>query len=171
MALFHRRETPPADALAALPKGERVLSWAGTESGAAVLATPRGLWWPDSDGARLIGWEYIDKAVWRDAQLSVTQADVVDDILLVDRAPRSVELSAPRDLPATVRKRVESNVVRSEVRSVGGGLARFVARRIPGRDGVVWWVRLEGVGDTEQVRTQIEAERAVLQAEWVQAQV
>jgi hypothetical protein len=171
MALFHRREAPPADVLAALPKGERVLSWAGAESGEVVLATPRGLWWPDADGPRLIGWEHVDKAVWRDGQLTVTQADVVDDVLLVDRAPQTAALSVPRDLPATVRKRVESNVVRSELRSVGGGLARFVARRIPGRDGVVWWVRLEaGLLDSEQVRAQIDAERAALQTQWTEAQ-
>jgi hypothetical protein len=171
MALFHRREAPPADALAALPKGQRVLSWASAESGDVVLATPRGLWWPDADGPRLIGWEHVDKAVWREGWLTVTQADVVDDVLLVDRVPQSVELSLPRDLPATVRKRVESNVVRSELRSVGGGLARFVARRIPGRDGVVWWVRLEGgLADSEQVRAQIDAERAVLQAQWAETQ-
>jgi hypothetical protein len=171
MALFHRRETPPSDVLAALPKGERVLSWGSGESGAVVLATPRGLWWPDADGVRLIGWERVDKAVWRDGQLTVIEADVLDDTLLVDRAPQSVELSVPRDLPATVRKRVESNVVRSELRSVGGGLARFVARRIPGRDGVVWWVRLEGgLADSDQVRAQIDAERAVLQAQWAEAQ-
>jgi hypothetical protein len=171
MALFHRRETPPADVLTALPKGERVLSWASGESGEVVLATPRGLWWPHAEGPRLIGWEHVDKAVWRDGQLTVTQADVVDDVLLVDRAPQTVALSVPRDLPATVRKRVESNVVRSELRSVGGGLARFVARRIPGRDGVVWWVRLEaGLADTGQVRAQIDAERAALQAQWAEPQ-
>jgi hypothetical protein len=171
MALFHRREAPPADVLAALPKGERVLSWASSESGEVVLVTSRGLWWPDADGPRLIGWEHIDKAVWRDGRLTVIQADVVDDVLLVDRAPQSIELSLHRDLPATVRKRVESNVVRSELRSLGGGLARFVARRIPGRDGVVWWVRLEGgLVDSDQVRAQIDAERAVLQAQWADAQ-
>jgi hypothetical protein len=168
MVLFHRREAPPPDVLAALPKGERVLAWGSAESGAAVLATPRGLWWPEAHGPRLIGWERVDKAVWRDGRLTVTEADVVDDVLLVDRAPQSVDLSAPHDLPATVRKRVEANVVRSELRTIGGGLARFVARRIPGRDGVVWWVRLEGgLADTEPVRAQIDAERAVLQAQWV----
>ncbi|PZS37102.1 MAG: hypothetical protein DLM58_00075 [Pseudonocardiales bacterium] len=171
MALFHRREAPPATALAALSKGERVVSWAQTESDDVVLATPRGLWWPDADGLRLIGWEYVDKAIWREGRLTVIEADLVDDLLLIERAPKSVELSTPRDLPATVRKRVESNVVRSELRAVGGGVARFVARRIPGRDGVLWWVRLEGgLVDTDEVRSQIDAERAVLQAQWAQAQ-
>jgi len=171
MALFHRRETLAAEVLERLPKGERVVSWAGVASGGTVLATPRGLWWPDTDGPRLIGWEHVDKAVWRDGRLTVTEAEVVDDLLLVERPPISVELSTPRDLPAAVRKRVEANVVRSELRALGGGAARFVARRIPGRDGVVWWVRLErGLADTVQVRSQISAELAVLHADWVQAQ-
>jgi len=171
MALFHRRETPPAEVTARLPKDERVVSWADVASGGVVLATSRGLWWPGTDGLRLIGWQYVDKAVWRHGRLTVTEAEVVDDLLLVERPAISVELCLPRDLPAAVRKRVEANVVRSEVRAVGGGHARFVARRIPGRDGVVWWVRLErGLADTDEVRSQVSAELAVLRAEWADAQ-
>jgi hypothetical protein len=171
MALFHRRDKPPAEVVSQLPKHERVLSWGDVGSGGVVVATPRGLWWPGIDGPRLIGWQYVDKAIWRDGRLSVIEAEVVDDLLLVDRPPVSVELSMPRDLPAVVRKRVEANVVRSEVRGLGGGTARFVARRIPGRDGVVWWVRLEGgLADTAEVRSRISAERAVLREQWADAQ-
>lgn len=167
MALFHRRHEPPADVLARLPKGERIVSWADTASGDVVLATPRGLWWPADDGPRLIGWELVDKAIWRDGTLTVIEAEVVDDLLLVDRAPVTEELSTPRDLPAAVRKRVEANVVRSELRGVDGGTARFVARRVPGRDGVVWWVRLEGgLADSERVRALVSAERDALRAQW-----
>jgi hypothetical protein len=171
MAWLRRRETPPAEALARLPTNERVLSWGDVASGGVVLATPRGLWWPGADGARLIGWQHVDKAVWRDGRLTVIEAEVLDDLLLLDRPPMSVELSTPRDLPAAVRKRVEANVVRSELRAVGCGQARFVARRVPGRDGVVWWVRLEsGLSDTEQVRAQVRATLATLRAEWADAQ-
>jgi hypothetical protein len=171
MALFHRRQVPPADVVSRLPKDERVVSWGDVASGGAVVATPRGLWWPGADGPRLIGWERVDKAVWRDDQLTVIEAEVVDELLLVDRPPVTVALSTPRDLPVVVRKRVEANVVRTELRRVDDGVARFVARRIPGRDGVVWWVRLEGgLVDSEQVRAQIDTERAVLQAQWAEAQ-
>ncbi len=166
MALFHRRQVPPADVVSRLPRDERVLSWADAASGGAVVATPAGLWWPEPDGPRLIGWQYIDKAVWRDDELTVIEAEVVDDLLLVDRPPVTAALSEPRDLPAVVRKRVEANVVRSELRSVDGGVARFVARRIPGRDGVVWLVRLEGVADSPELRAQLEAERVTLRSEW-----
>jgi hypothetical protein len=76
--------------------------------------------------------------------------------LLVDRPAVRVELVTPRDLPPTIRRRVESNVVRSEVHPVAGGSARFVARRVPGRDGVVWWARLEpGTRDSGEVRAQV----------------
>lgn len=163
MRLFHRRDAPPAHAVAALPDGERVVSWADLEGGGVLLATPAGLWWPEADGLRLIAWQHITKAIWRDGALTVIEADVADDLLLVDRAPVSVELTVPRDLPPVVRRRIEANVVRSEVHPVDGGAARFVARRIPGRDGVVWWARLEdGTPDLPAVRAAVAARVAQL---------
>ena len=169
--MFHRRESPPADVLSSLLKGERPLAWGYCASGAVVLATPRGLWWPEAGGPRLIGWQHIDKAIWRDGRLTVIEAEVLEDLLLLDRPAVSVELATPRDLPAAIRKRIEANVAHTEVRPVGEGAARFVARRVPGHDGVVWWARLEhGLADTEQVRSQLRAEIAVLRAEWLAAQ-
>lgn len=166
MKLFHRRDVPPAQALAALPSGERVVSWADLVGGDVVLASPTGLWWPGDGAHRLIGWQYVTKAVWRERTLTVIEADVVDELLLVDRTPVAAELEVPRDLPPVVRKRVEANVVRSELLPVVGGAARFVARRVPGQDGVRWWVRLEGgTPDTAQVRSAVSARMAVLRAE------
>jgi hypothetical protein len=165
MALFGRRERPPAELVAKLGRDERVLSWADTGDGQVVLATPRGVWWPESDGPRRIAWEHIDKAVWRDGQLSLIEAEIVDDLLLVEKAPVSVMLVKPRDLPPTIRKRVEANIVRSELLTVAGGAVRFVARRQPGRDGVAWWARLEpGTEDTEKVRAAVRARLAILRA-------
>jgi hypothetical protein len=170
MALFHRRDVPPADALAGLGRDERVVSWADTEAGSVVLATPRGLWWPDEGAAaalRLIAWQHVSKATWRDGVLAITQADVADDLLMVDRRPVAVRLSVPRDLPPTVRKRVEANIVRSELEPVTGGAARIVARRVPGEDGLHWWARLEpGTADTAQVRSALAARVASLRADW-----
>jgi hypothetical protein len=167
MALFQRRERPPADLVDALGPGERVLSWADTDGGQVVVATPRGLWWPDetADELRLIPWQFIDKATWRDGWLTVLQADVVDDVLLVDRAPVTVKLAQPRDLPPTVRKRVEGNIVRNELLRVDGGAVRFVARKQPGIDGLGWWARLEpGTRDTEPVRAAVRARLETLRA-------
>jgi hypothetical protein len=167
MKLFHRREEPPAEVVAGLPADERVVSWADTDSGDVVLASPAGLWWPSSDSRpRLIGWHRVTKATWQDGRLGVVEADVVDDLLLVDRAALSVSLRVPRDLPPVVRKRVEQNVVRSQLVSFPGGTARCVARRIPGQDGLRWWARLEdATADTAQVRSAVTARLAVLRAE------
>ncbi len=167
MGWFHRRDAPPADLVARLPGDERVVSWADVRGGGAVLATPSGLWWPEPGGVRLIGWHLVNKAVWQDGVLRVVEAEVVDDLLLLDLPQLAAELSTPRDLPPTVRKRVEANVVRSQVHPVIGGSARFVARRVPGEDGVRWWARLEeGTPDTEQVRSAISARLVLLRAQW-----
>jgi hypothetical protein len=174
MALFTRRATPPADVVALLPDEDRVLSWADVDAasgGGVVLASARGLWWPDHDGDRMagsyrmIGWHLINKATWRDDVLSVVEADVVDGVLLVDRPTVSVRLAIPRDLPPTIRRRVESNVVRSELYALPGGAGRFVARRTPGQDGLTWLVRLEpGTTDSPVARAAIESTVADLQA-------
>lgn len=158
--IFQRRERPPT--LPGMERDERVVSWADTVDGAVVAATPLGLWWP---GPRRIPWQRIDKAVWRDGVLSVVEADVVDDELLVDRPAVSVTIAVPRDLPPTVRKRVEANIVRSELVTAEGGAVRFVARRLPGRDGVAWWAHLEpGTPETAALREAIRARLAALRA-------
>lgn len=166
MALFARREKPPAAIVGQLDTDERVLSWADTPNGGAVVATNRGLWWPFDDAPRRMPWEQIDKVVWRDGWLMAIEADVFEDQLLVERAPVRVQLSVPRDLPPVVRKRIESNVVKSEVLRVGGGAVRFVARKRPGQDGLVWWARLEpGTRATDEVRSAIAARLAILRAD------
>lgn len=160
---LRRRAAPPAEVLALLDGHERVVAWAGVQDGTAVVATPRGLWWPGPEGYRRIGWQFVDKATWREGVLSVIEADLVDDVLLVDRPAIHATLSEPRDLPPTVRQRVEGNVVRSELVDVLGGTARVVGRRVPGRDGLVWWARLsDGTPDTPQVRALVTARLAAL---------
>jgi hypothetical protein len=167
MALFARRERPPASALARLDKEERVVAWADTSDDQVVVATSLGVWWPEVAGPRRVPWQHIDKVVWRENVLTLTEADVVDDALLVDRPSVSVSLAKPRDLPPVVRKRVEANIVRSELLSVGGGAVRFVARRLPGRDGIAWWARIEpGTPQTERVRSAISARLSILRSEW-----
>ncbi|HEV7191772.1 MAG TPA: hypothetical protein VGN35_01105 [Jatrophihabitantaceae bacterium] len=160
MGWLRRREAPPQEVVAALPREDRVLSWADVDpagGGGVVVASTLGLWWPGPDGPRCIGWQFVDKAVWRDGVLSVDEAEVVDDVLLVDRPTVSVRLTVARDLPPTIRKRVEANVLRSQVYPLPGGAGRFVARRVPGQDGVTWRVRLEpGTSDGPSVRAAIE---------------
>jgi hypothetical protein len=163
--MWRRRELPPEGLVATLGPDERVLSWADTDDGAVVAATPAGLWWPEASGPRRMPWQHIDKVVWRDGRLIVIEADVVDELLLVDRPAMSAVLARPRDLPVTVRKRVAANIIRSELVTVAGGAVRFVGRRQPGRDGAVWWARLEpGTPDTDQLRAAVRARIAILQA-------
>jgi hypothetical protein len=161
--IFGRRQRPPAELVALLDRDERIVSWAPADAG-VVAATNRGLWVPDY---RRIGWELVDKAVWRDGVLSVVEAELLDELVLRDKPPLHLRLPDPRDLPATIRLRVEASVVRSEVLPVSGGAARFVARRVPGRDGLSWWARLEpGTPDSPQTRASVRARRDQLAASW-----
>jgi hypothetical protein len=165
MPLFARRERPPADVLQRLDRHERFVSWADTSDGSVVAATSFGLWWPFPDGPRRVPWQYIDKVIWQGRTLTLIEADVEDDFLLVERPPVSVTLTVPRDLPPAVRKRVEANIVKSELLAVAGGAVRFVGRRQSGEDGLVWWARLEpATPDTAQVRAAIRARLALLRA-------
>jgi hypothetical protein len=169
MALLTRRARPPAPAATWLEPDERLVSFADAAGGQTVMATSRGLWWPVPHPRRL-GWHLIDKAVWRDGVLAVTEAEVVDDLLLVDRHPVALALDVPRDLPPTVRKRVQSTVIRSELAAVPGGAARFVGRRVPGRDGVAWWARLEpGTPDDPVVRDAVAQRLEALRSAWAAA--
>jgi hypothetical protein len=166
VALFGRRERPPSPIVDALGADDRVLSWADTATGAVVAATSRGLWWPGRSGPELIPWHLVNKVRWQAGTLTVTPARVVDDVFLEDLTPTSVRLAQPRDLPPVIRKRVEENIVRSELAAVSGGAVRFVARRVPGQDGVSWWARLEpGTPDTEPTRSAARARVARLRAE------
>ena len=161
--ILRRRERLPAELVALLDRDERIVSWARTDDD-VVAASNRGLWVPPY---RRIGWEFVDKAVWRDGVLTVIEADLVDDLLLRDRPPLYLRLTEPRDLPPTVRRRIEGSVVDSEVLAIDGGAARFVGRRVPGRDGVSWWARLEpGTRDSEPARASVRAQVDVLVAGW-----
>ena len=165
MRFFRRREEPPAELVALLERDERVVSWADVAGGGVVAATQRGLWWPFESGGRRMPWELIDKVTWRDGVLTVIEADLVDDLLLVDRPPVAATLGMPRDLPPTVRKRVEANIVDTELVAVPGGSVRFVARRRPGRDGVTWWAHLQpGTSETVEVREAVRARVELLRA-------
>ncbi len=149
------RRPKPFDAVQKLLDHEdRVVSWAmaGTD---VVVASRVGLWWPAPAGPRLIGWHLISKAVWDAGRLRVIEARL-DELVLIDLEPVSIELTEPRDLPPTVRKRVEASVAETELIALPGGAGRFVARRIPGQDGLTWWCRLEpGTPDGPGVRAAI----------------
>ncbi len=167
MALFQRRVRLPDPVTDWLDPGERPLSYADTDDGEVVVATSSGLWWPFEAGPRRMPWHLVDKATWQDDILTVTEAVIVDDVLLEDRAPVAARLATARDLPQTVRQRVQGSVVRSELVPVPGGAARLVGRRVAGRDGVAWYARLErGTVDTSDARSAVRLRLATLRAAW-----
>lgn len=166
----------PAAVWAVVDADERIVAWAGVRDAEQrfVVATNRGLWWPD-DAARLILWHLITKVIWSDGVLAVTEADLDDDLLLMDHDPATVRLDDPEPLqplreqpervpvigdPAKltkiIRQRVEGSVVQTHLIRLSEGSARVVARKVGGSDGLAWWARLEpGTPDTRQVRNEL----------------
>lgn len=166
----------PAAVRAVVGANERILAWAGVRDNDQrfVVATNRGLWWPD-EPARLILWHLITKVIWSDGVLAVTEAELADDLLLVDHDPATVRLDDPdplqplreeRDrvpvvgdpakLTKIIRQRVEGSVVQTHLIRLSEGSARVVARKVSGSDGLAWWARLEpGTPDSEAARSEL----------------
>jgi hypothetical protein len=74
---------------------------------APLVATSRGLWVPDGDGVRRIGWHLISKATWAAGALSVTESVESDTagsaVVLEDKQTERYGLSAPGKLPSNAR--------------------------------------------------------------------
>jgi hypothetical protein len=137
---LHRPEKPPAEAVARLDPDERVVSWAPA-AGGAVVATPLGLWLPGHP--QRLPWHLLDKATWKDGALTLVPAVDPGDGVLVEQPPIAVRLDQPRDIPQTVRVRVQKAIAftRHHPLSTDPGPrrgVRVVGRRVPGRDGVSW---------------------------------
>lgn len=142
MRLFRKRETPPPEAVARLDQDERVVSWAPVPGG-AVVATQLGLWLPGVP--ERLSWHLIDKATWRSDVLTLVPAVDSGGGVLVEQPPRSVRLEQPRDIPETVRVRVEKAIAFTRHHPLseaeGAGVrrgVRVVGRRVPGEDGISW---------------------------------
>jgi hypothetical protein len=140
--LFRKLEKAPAEAVARLDPDERVVSWAPAPGG-AVVATPLGLWLPGVPDR--VPWHLIDKATWRSDVLTLIPAVDSGDGVLVEQPPRSVRLEQPRDIPQTVRVRVEKAIAFTRHHPLAGAEGagvrrgvRVVGRRVPGHDGISW---------------------------------
>lgn len=144
MRLFGRKPRLPAALRPALEADERVLAWAAVDDARAVVATNRGLWLPDRGR---LGWHEIHKAVWGGRQLAVTPAEVTERregyLVAADGPPTTVTLLEPGDVPQAVRARVTRSVAVTSHHPVPGGGVRVVGRRVPGRDGLTWFVRYD----------------------------
>jgi hypothetical protein len=150
-------EDLPLDFAGNLVTDERVLGVAELADGGHVVATSFGLWLPDGDGARRIGWHVISKATWQSNTLIVVEAEetgTVDDaVLLADRPPRRLRLSQPGRVPEVVHARVTGSIKSRHHRDLPGGGAWVVQRSIAGRDGIVLQVRADPGADPDVVRS------------------
>ncbi|ASU77984.1 hypothetical protein CDG81_06305 [Actinopolyspora erythraea] len=150
-ALLTGERELPGDFGGVLGDEERVLATATGAEG-PLVATNLGLWVPDESGARRVGWHLLSKVRWQDGLLGLVEAEewwwVEGAVLLRDRPRRDYRLSAAGKLPDVVHSRVTRSIRSTQHRelpSVGG--ARFVRRRVPGRDGTVLQVRADAGTD------------------------
>jgi len=124
---------------------ERVLAMGSTADGAHLVVTSWGLWIPDGEGVRRVGWHLVSRATWRNDALSLVEADEVENlggaVLLADRPARRFRLTEPGRVPEAVQARVEGSFRSRHHRDLPGGGAWFVQRKIAGRDGTVLQVR------------------------------
>lgn len=168
LSRLFRPERPPEEMSRLLGADERVVSWAPLAGGSAAVATPLGLWLPDLAGPRRVPWHLVDKATWRGGTLTVTPAVDTGDGVLEEQQPRSVRLADPRDLPPTVRTRVQRTIAYSRHHALAptGGV-RVVGRRVPGRDGLTWQLVFDAGTDRSDplVGEQADRLRAAARAE------
>jgi hypothetical protein len=170
------RNRAPASVRARLERDERVLAWgivgdrraetvpeAGAEPGEAadnarhIVATNLGLWWPD-EPPRRIPWHLIVRATWSERGLTIIEADIVADLLLVERSPQVAPLRTEGKIPPQVRKRVEGSISTTHEVRLDDGPAMVIARRVTGQDGQLWLARLgPRTPDTERARAQLRA--------------
>jgi hypothetical protein len=155
--VWWRKPRLPADKKPPLERDERVVAWAQTPSGDAVVATNRGLFLPGR--SQRLPWHQIHKAVWSERELVVTPAQTVEQregYAVADDLPAEGHLLIePRDLPQQVYTRVTRSVAYTIHHPVpGGGGVRIAARRVSGVDGLNWTVRYDpGTDrDSEAVR-------------------
>ena len=136
--------TPP-DFPGALAPGEEVVDSAPVEGGGHLVVTALGLWIPDGDGARRVGWHLVAKAAWKDGVFTLTESSEAGKagsaVVLADLAPVSYRLPSPGKVPHQVRLRVDGSVRSRHRQEIGDGGAWFVQRKVPGRDGTVLQVR------------------------------
>ena len=144
---------------------ERVLAIARTAEGAHLVVTSWGLWLPEADGPRRLGWHLVSKAVWRNGALAVVEAEEAAQlgatgsgaVLLIDRPVRRFRLVDAGRLPEVVHARVEGSIRSRHHRDLPGGGAWFVQRKVPGRDGTVLQVRPD-LGTDPALVAQVAAE-------------
>lgn len=138
-----------------LDPDEGVLAVGALAQGGHLVLTQFGLWVPEGDTVRRIGWHQVSKAVWdrSDVVLTETVSDgqAGEAELVAELPPRRFRLAQPGQVPEVVQARVTQSIRSSHYRELPGGGARFVQRKIPGRDGMVLQVRPDPETDRDAV--------------------
>jgi hypothetical protein len=165
--VWFRKPRLPAGKRPPLERDERVVAWAQTPAGDAVVATNRGLFLPGRP-ARL-PWHEIHKAVWSGQELVVTPAETVerrDGYEIADDLPGEAhQLPEPWDLPKQVYARVTGSVAYTVHHAFpGGGGVRVAARRVSGVDGLTWTVRYDPGTDRDSAAARQRTAELVAQA-------
>ncbi|MPZ01107.1 MAG: hypothetical protein GEU97_24710 [Actinophytocola sp.] len=137
-----------------LTGGEHVLAAATAEQG-HLVATRFGLWLPEPDGTRRVGWHLISKATWDNDVLTVIEAEEAaqagESVVIADLPPKRFALRRPGKIPTVVRERVTASIRARYRKELPGGAAWFVQRRLPGTQGEVLQVRPEPGADDDVV--------------------
>ncbi|RCW40774.1 hypothetical protein DFQ14_110103 [Halopolyspora algeriensis] len=145
----------PRDFRGSLDMDEQVLAVAGSDGG-PLVATSLGLWLPESESARRVGWHLLSKASWDEGTLTLIEAEesgtAGEAVLLRDRPARRFTLSSRGRVPEVVHARITGSIRSSHHRELPGGGAWFVQRKVPGQDGIVLQVRADRGTDETALR-------------------
>lgn len=146
---------------------ENVLAAAEVTDGGHVVATSYGLWLPEEDGTRRIGWHMVSKATWGNGALVVIEATEAGQagtaVLLSDLPARRFRLGKPGRVPQVVHERVTGSIKTRHRQEFPGGGAWFVQRRVAGRDGFVLQARLDPGTDRDSVAAVAEKVSAAIE--------
>jgi hypothetical protein len=157
-----RRDRPPPEVSGDLDPDDRLLAWAEPAGGGYLVAGRLGIRLP---GGRLVPWHTIDKAVWRDNELTVTESAEVAPGVLEPLPPAVLQLADPRNVPEVVRSRVTKSVAYTSRHGLpGGGSVRIVARRVPRQDGLTWSMRFDPPGDRDDPAARAAADQLLADA-------
>ncbi|MEC3981960.1 hypothetical protein [Amycolatopsis sp. H20-H5] len=128
-----------------LDAGEHAVGSVAVEGGGYLVVTPLGLWIPDGEGVRRVGWHLVGKATWADGVFTLTESEETGKagsaVLLADRTPVAFRLTAPSKVPQLVRQRVDGSIRARYRKEFDGGGAWFVHRKVSGTDGSILQAR------------------------------
>jgi hypothetical protein len=130
-----------------LDPDEHIVASSALRGGGFLFASSLGLWVPEEDGPRRVGWHLVSKVTWGNGVLELVEARETgtagDAVLLADQRPVRFALEHAGKLPDVVHARVNGSIRSRHRRELPGGGAWFVQRKVPGRDGIVLQVKAD----------------------------